>query len=136
MILLNQLRQLAQGSLTDAEILLHNQRWKGAYYLCGYAIEIALKERICRTLNWEGYPASGNEFSGYNSFKTHDLDILLRLSGWEKPIRTCHRAAWYAIRDWKPEVRYAAAEETVEDHATQMLSNARIVLEALWTVAP
>jgi HEPN domain-containing protein len=136
MILRDQLRRLAQGSLTDAEILLHNQRWKGAYYLCGYAVEIALKERICHTLNWDGYPASGGEFTGYASFKTHDLDILLRLSGWEKPIRTHYRAAWYAIRDWKPEVRYAAAEDSVEDHATQMLINARIVLEALWNAAP
>gem|GEM_PF-4689563 len=46
MILRHQLRRLAQDSLTDAEILRDNQRWKGAYYLCGYAIEIALKERI------------------------------------------------------------------------------------------
>jgi HEPN domain-containing protein len=45
------LRTIAMETLADAEVLLRHQRWKGAYYLCGYVVEIALKERICETLD-------------------------------------------------------------------------------------
>lgn len=107
-----------------------------ARIICAGMPSIALKERICHTLDWDGYPGSNSEFTGYVSFKTHDLDILLRLSGQEKLIREYHRAVWYAIRDWKPEIRYAATDDSVEAHATQMLINARIILEALWTPVP
>jgi hypothetical protein len=55
-------------------------------YLCGYAIELSLKARICRTLKWVGYPDTAREFENYKSFKTHDVDVLLRLSGIEDRI--------------------------------------------------
>lgn len=34
---------------------------------------------MCKTLKWEGFPGSTKEFQGYQSFKTHNLDILLYL---------------------------------------------------------
>jgi len=33
----------------------------GATYLCGYAVEVALKFRICLTLNWPEFPSTGGE---------------------------------------------------------------------------
>jgi len=58
-------------------------RLEGSAYLSGYVVELALKARICRTLKWRGFPEKRNEFEGLQTFKTHDLDVLLSLSGRE-----------------------------------------------------
>ena len=46
------LRSIARARLRDAQILLQAKRFDGAFYLCGHAVEVALKARICRTLEW------------------------------------------------------------------------------------
>jgi hypothetical protein len=76
MISTKELRAIARARLRDAEVLLRSKRFDGAFYLCGYAIELALKVRICRTLKWSGFPESGQDFKGLQSVKTHDLAIL------------------------------------------------------------
>ena len=91
------LKNIAQARLVDCDILLKKNRYDGAIYLCGYAIETALKARICRVLKWPEFPSTKNEFKGYTTFKTHDLDILLSLSGIEKKIKGNYFADWCAI---------------------------------------
>lgn len=54
-ITIKELSELCKERLKDAEILIKAQRYDGAYYLCGYVIELALKKRICKTLNWDGF---------------------------------------------------------------------------------
>ncbi len=103
MIPRNELRKIAHARLRDAEILYKNRRYDGAVYLCGYAVEVALKARICRTLKWAGYPATRSEFQSYQSFKTHDLDVLLNLSGVESKIKIQYFAEWSDIAAWEPE---------------------------------
>ncbi|MBI4607080.1 MAG: HEPN domain-containing protein [Planctomycetes bacterium] len=80
------LQGLAEARLEDAQALLQASRYDGAVYLGGYAIEIALKARIARTLAWAGFPAKRNEFQDYQSFRTHDLEVLLHLSGVEEAL--------------------------------------------------
>jgi len=87
MLSILELRRIARGRLKDAEVLYASGRYDGAIYLCGYAIETMLKARICRVLKWPGYPDTNNEFKGYQSFRIHDLEILLHLSGTENKIR-------------------------------------------------
>jgi len=41
------LQKMAQAKLEDAEALLQAKRYDSAVYICGYAIELALKARIC-----------------------------------------------------------------------------------------
>jgi hypothetical protein len=41
-----ELQQLAEDRRLDAEALLAAQRWAGAYYLAGYAVECGLKACI------------------------------------------------------------------------------------------
>jgi HEPN domain-containing protein len=130
------LRTIAEETLADAEILLQHQRWKGAYYLCGYAVEIALKERICQTLGWAGYPDTNKEFEALSSFRTHDLDMLLRLSGVEQKVREALSGPWAGIRDWNPKLRYGAPDEQSADKAQTMLARTKVLLEALWTKIP
>lgn len=61
---------IAKERLTDAETLLNAHRYDGAVYICGYSIEIALKHKICNTLNWTGFPSTSKEFEKFKSPKT------------------------------------------------------------------
>lgn len=115
MIRINELKKLFEDRLKDAEILMHAKRYDGAYYLCGYVIELALKRRICKTLNWEGYPNSNNEFKNLSSFKVHNLETLLYLSGKEKKIKKMFLAEWSIINEWNPETRYACRAKKRQD---------------------
>jgi len=115
MIKINELTKLYKDRLKDAEILMNAKRYDGAYYLCGYAIELALKRRICKSLNWDGYPNSNKEFENLKSFKVHNLDSLLHLSGKEKKIKKGFLAEWSIINDWNPETRYACRTKNKRD---------------------
>lgn len=88
MISKSELGILAKARLEDSKILLDAKRYDGSVYICGYVIELGLKLRICKTLKWEGYPNTNNEFKDLRSFKTHNLDVLLTLSGIEEKIKT------------------------------------------------
>ncbi|MDX2041108.1 MAG: HEPN domain-containing protein [Acidobacteriota bacterium] len=101
-----ELRKIARERLKDAEALFNAGRYDGAVYLSGYAIELALKNRICKTLKWSGFPQTRSEFQPFQSFKTHNLDVLLSLSGLESKIKTAYLAEWSAIAKWDPEARY------------------------------
>ena len=103
------LKRIAKVRLDDAKALYEAERLDGATYLCGYVIEIALKHRICRTLKWDTFPESAGEFNGFTSFKTHDLDKLLKLSGVEKKVREGFLEEWSIVRTWNPELRYSRA---------------------------
>jgi hypothetical protein len=88
MIARGELRRIARARLGDAEALFAAHRYDGAMYLCRYAVELALKARICRTLHWDGFPSTAGEFASYQSFRTHNLDVLLNLAGLVQSIPT------------------------------------------------
>jgi len=113
---------LARG-LRDAKVLLGAGRFDGAIYLCGYAVELRLKARICQALKWAGYPSSKREFEGLLSFKTHDLDLLLRLSGREQLVKTTLLTEWSAVARWNPEARYRRV-------GTATAADAQIMIQA------
>ena len=77
------LRRVARSRLQEAQILFDAGRYDAAVYLCGYAVELALKARICMGLGWKEYPTPKEK---YKSFYVHDLDVLLHLSGRESAI--------------------------------------------------
>ena len=106
MIARNELRRLARERLKDAEALLAAGRFDGAVYLGGYVVELTLKARICKALGWSDFPQTRSEFQNYQSFKVHDLDVLLRLSGAERKVKTQFLAEWSAVGLWTSEVRY------------------------------
>ena len=92
--------------LGDARVLLKNNRFDGAAYLCGYAIELALKLRVCQVRNWEGQPEDEREDPSYGILKTHNLDALLQLTNAQREIKSRHFREWSVIRQWHPELRY------------------------------
>lgn len=131
MIALADLQGIAKARLEDAEQLLSARRFDGAVYLCGYAVEVALKARIGRSLSWASYPATRSEFQGYASFRTHDLDILLHLSGVESAVKASYFAEWSTVAQWDPEVRYRAIGSATAQDAASMVGAARALLGAL-----
>jgi hypothetical protein len=58
----NELRTLARARLKDAQLLFAAKRYDAATYVCGYAVEMALKARICQTLGWTNFPETNKEF--------------------------------------------------------------------------
>ena len=105
MISRTDLQKITRAKLEDAEVLLQSGRNDSAVYLCDYAIELALKARICLVLNWNEYPSSRAEFQKYQSFKTHELDVLLHLSGAEAMMKSKYMREWPVVRAWDPELR-------------------------------
>ncbi len=131
MLTIAELARIAQARREDAEALIAAHRFDGAVYMCGYAVEVALKARICRTLGWTGYPSTKKEFEGYQSFRTHDLDILLRLSGAESEVKTKHFAEWSVVATWDSNVRYRPIGSASPQDATDMVVSTKILLGVL-----
>lgn len=125
------IKKIAKARLKDAQILAESNRFEGAIYLCGYAVELGLKARICKTLNWPSFPSTRKEFEGYQSFKTHDLDVLLHLTGIEGQIKTKLLAEWSAVAAWDPDSRYNPAGNASSSDADLMITSAKTLLAKL-----
>ena len=128
MISLEELHNLSRERLEDAKVLYAAGRLKWAIYTCGYAVELALKRRICETLRWKGYPNTPAEFDQLKSFKTHDLNILLRLTGVEDQIKNGAErfTDWSVIASWNPDMRYSS--QTVTNEKVKLLLEAVEIL--------
>jgi HEPN domain-containing protein len=122
-----QIDRIVDARLIDAEVLLNAKRFDGSVYLCGYAIELGLKKRICETLKWNEYPTSGK----YSTFKTHDLDVLLHLSGIEDNVKIHYLSEWSIVSQWNPEARYKPIGNIQETDAINMLVSAKEIIKNL-----
>lgn len=127
MVAKEDLKKLARERLKDAESLFHAGRYDGAVYVCGYAVELALKHRICKTLKWDDYPASNK----LNNFKTHDLDLLLLLSGVKERIKTNFLSEWSAVSGWSSELRYRPIGSVTKNKTRLMIEATKILLKKL-----
>lgn len=131
MIPVAELDNIARARLEDAKTLLAAGRFDGASYLCGYAVEVALKARICRTLNWPEFPSSGGEFQAYRSFQTHELDVLLRLSCQEARVKQSNFTQWNRVAVWTVESRYNVVGTAQQTNAATMIQAAEELLAVL-----
>ena len=125
------LKSVARARLTDAKALLKAGRFDGSAYLCGYVVELALKARTCKTLKWVAFPETRSEFKDLQTFKTHDLDILLRLSGREQYIKVNLFPEWTAVSQWNPEARYQPVGSVTAETVQDMISAAQKILAKL-----
>jgi hypothetical protein len=131
MISRKEIKKVARARLRDAEALVSARRFEGAIYLCGYAVELGLKARICRTLKWQGWPSARGEFDGFQSLKTHNLDVLLHLSGVEARIKTAMFIEWSIVAGWNPESRYNPVGTASASDASQMVIATKLLLDVL-----
>lgn len=131
MIATRDLRAIARARLRDAQVLLRARRFDGAFYLAGYAVELALKARICRTLKWSGFPETSEDFKGLQSLRTHDLAILLRLSGIEARVKARSPAEWAVVVTWSPDTRYQTVGQSTAQETRNMVTSVIKLLEVL-----
>ena len=106
MIAITELRKTVREHPRLVGILHTNRAYGGAVYHCGYAVEIALKSRVCRTLRWTEFPSTGKDFQNFKSLQTHNLETLLRFSGVEGRVTLTLDAEWSQVKEWNPEQRY------------------------------
>ena len=102
-----QLQTLAKLRLREAEALYNAEFYDGSVYLAGYAVELALKARICRLLKVTEYPLEAG-----TSFKVHDLEQLKVLAGLSAEVSVIKNIDlfnnWSKAVTWDPEQRYQA----------------------------
>jgi len=112
----------AQAKLDDAVVLLKHGRFSNAYYLAGYAVEIALKACIAKQVSAETIP--DREF--ITNIFNHKLMVLIGLAGLKVPLTERQKADdlfaanWGIVAEWSPEARYDAWDPT----SAQTLLNA------------
>ncbi len=103
-----ELQQLARARLRDAQVLLRARRFDGAYYLCGYVVECALKACIAKRTRRYEFP----DREAVQRSWTHDPTQLLRAAGLqpalERDMRTdkALERYWGIVTGWKETSRY------------------------------
>ena len=103
---------VARIRLKDADVLLREQRFEGALYPAGYAIECILKWGVTRRRNVLRLP---------EELETHDWDRLLSATGLKPYLEsepTMHTVYSDLAERWGPELRYLAKLPKSEDAET------------------
>ena len=102
-------QQLAEDHLRHAKALLDAQLYSGAYYICGYVVECALKACICKKTNqFDFHPSPEASRAAWS----HDFEKLIRAADLESEInaaRELDRALdvkWESVENWSPHSRY------------------------------
>ena len=107
---------LSDNKLEAAEILLENGLIDDAYYIGGYAFELLLKAKICKTLgipNFFEFDSRLIKAEAYKPFKVHDLPQLMAFTGIymnfknEEDTNLQFKADWSVVKNWKEELRYS-----------------------------
>lgn len=121
----DELKLLAKTRLREVKALFDCGLYDGSYYLAGYVVELSLKARICKVLDRDEYPDSG-ELS--RSFKTHRLDHLLQLAGLERKFDHAKIAnpnlltSWSLITEWNEEFRYKPVGSSLKERAQNTIT--------------
>ena len=104
----HELQQLTTRRLDEARALLAAQQFSGAWYIAGYAVELALKACVCKALSLMSYPE--NEVK--KAFLTHQVSDLVLLAGLrdqlqrERSARPMFAGNWDVVAGWAPSDRY------------------------------
>ena len=131
MIANTDLRGMAHEYLHAAKLPRTRRSYDVAVYLCGYAMEIALKARICRTLRWAGFPSTGGEFQHVKSVQTHLFEALILFSGVEARVKPALASDWSVVKKWAPEQRYSPVGTQTAADAAEMIAATATLLKVL-----
>ncbi len=132
MITRTTLQRLAHARLQDAQTLWREKRYDAAYYLCGYAIECALKAWIAKQTPRHAFPDKDR----VNRAHQHKFSELLNLvddrQQFEAELKAEERLerAWSLVQDWSPVTRYRF-RATSRLHVRAMLDSVEVVLGCL-----
>lgn len=107
------LQQLAETRLREAKVLLDAGEWPGAYYLCGYSMECALKAVVAGQVKQGDFPDKKLADAVY----THDLVKLRGLAGLgddvpHGQVSPRQNVNWLVAKDWRETSRYETRSES------------------------
>src|SRR5205807_9091608 len=101
-------QKMAEERVADAAALLDAERYQAAYYLCGYAIECALKSCIAKKTREFDFPDRNVVKDSY----VHDLMKLLNVANLaeahqeEMEMSDIFATNWVIVRNWSEASRY------------------------------
>ncbi|ENV03508.1 HEPN domain-containing protein [Acinetobacter sp. NIPH 817] len=119
----DELEALSDLRLKESKTLFENELYQGAYYLCGYSIECALKACIAKSFKQNEFPNKRLVNDSY----VHDLNQLLKLANlsiqFESDSRTDSQLEinWAIVKDWSEQFRY---DPSIEKVSAEELINA------------
>jgi hypothetical protein len=115
-------QDLALIRLRESKALLEDGCWDGAYYLCGYVVECALKACISkRTKRYEFPPPR----STIEKYYTHNLKLLMESAGLDVQLNQDMKKDsdleinWNIVTVWNESCRY---ERRNENNARELYS--------------
>lgn len=88
--------------------------YSGAYYMCGYVVECALKACICKNTKQFDFFVSPEKARGAWS---HDFDKLMKAAGLESEFSAARAADtqldlnWKSVENWSPDSRYEQQDQ-------------------------
>ena len=103
-----ELQTLAKIRIKEAEVLLRNKQYDGAYYLCGYGVECALKACIAKNTKRYEFPDKQTVLDSYS----HDFVKLVKTAGLTEALEEevdrnpDFRLYWKIAREWNETSRY------------------------------
>lgn len=101
------IEKLVETRLAEATTLLEAKHWSGAYYLGGYAIELAIKACIANLFEKGAIP----DRKFVNSVYDHNLTALIRVAGREADLKAKALSDadfarhWEYVADWSESAR-------------------------------
>ncbi len=104
----NDLQAIAKVRLNEADLLLRQKSYSGAYHLTGLGVECALKACIARATQLHDFP----DLKRVQKSWDHDLAALLNTAGLQEELAKRAKldadfeANWRTVKDWKIGSRY------------------------------
>lgn len=126
------IRDIAKTRLNESKALVSAALYDGAFYLAGYSVELALKAKICDTLDipnlFDESFRSGGAGEIQRIFKIHKLDDLMLLSGnrrnfeQAKASNPALHANWMIIAEkWNEHCRYMCCNTKSQLDAQELI---------------
>jgi HEPN domain-containing protein len=102
-------QEITDLRISEAEVLLAQQKYDGAYYLAGYAVECGLKACIVKLTNQFNFAPKPKSIHDCYS---HEIEKLVKTAGLTAQRDTAAatdpdlQANWGVVKDWTEESRY------------------------------
>jgi len=120
------LQKLADEKLSDARVLFNAKSWSNAYYLVGYALELAIKACIAKSFKADAVPDKDLVIKTYS----HEFPKLIGTAGLtaelQKQVQANQdfRTAWGVVNEWSPDDRYRFNSEQDAKELIEAISDA------------
>jgi hypothetical protein len=109
----NDLRRLSRIRLKEARVLLEAECYDGAFYLCGYAVECAIKACIAKSTRRHDFPDKGTVNASYSHNLTTLVGVAALAAHLQQEMQTdpAFNSNWATVQDWSEESRYRLNSE-------------------------